>query len=406
MANSSQKLQIESIPVSSLVCDPNNARKHSDKNLEAIKGSLVKFGQQKPIVVDAKGIVIAGNGTLDAARSLGWESIDIVRTALEGADALAFALADNRTAELAEWDTSILSDTLKGLVELDFDIEAIGFDDSFLTIEPAAGLTDEDAMPENVETICKPGDLWILGNHRVLCGDSTNVQHVERLMNGEKADITFTSPPYNVIKQGFQEAKYNSGFEDRTDDEYVDFLASFTSIAIEYSNYVFVNNQSLASNRFALVEYQHRFKDKLKDILIWNKRTCPPNITKGAFNTKWEYVFCFSKDNRTRGFPCSWQGQYPNVIETENASSNEFAKVHKATFPVSFPLWIIEKMDFAKDIYEPFAGSGSTLIACEKTARKCYGMEIDPHYCDVIIKRWEDFTGKKASLETKDKTES
>jgi len=190
----------ETVAITSLVLDPANARRHPDKNLETIKGSLARFGQQKPIVVGKNNVVIAGNGTLEGARALGWDKINVVRTELEGTEATAYALADNRSGELAEWDANILGETLKSLQDIDFDLSAIGFDDDDLAkmmpTEVAEGLTDPDAVPENVETRCKPGDLWILGDHRLLCGDSTNVQHVERLMGGQKASLCFTSPPY------------------------------------------------------------------------------------------------------------------------------------------------------------------------------------------------------------------
>ena len=143
----------------------------------------------------------------------------------------------------------------------------------------------------------------------------------------------------------------------------------------------------LAQNKFTLIDYQYKLKEQLKDILIWNKSQCPPNIVKGAFNTKWEYVFCFSAKNETRGFPCKWQGKFPNVIETENASGNDYAQIHKATFPIAFPAWIIEKMDFAKSVLDLFLGTGTTMVASHQLKRKCYGMELDPKYCQVIVDR-------------------
>ncbi len=195
-------MKIEQISVDKLSTDPKNARKHDAKNIAAIKGSLTKFGQQKPIVVSADGIVVAGNGTLEAARALGWPTIAAHRTELTGADLTAYALADNRSGELAEWDAGVLGGLLTDLLAIDFDLGAIGFDEEDLArlIDGPVneGLTDDDAIPENVETRCKPGDLWVLGNHRLLCGDSTNVQHVERLMCGEKADMLFTDPPYGI----------------------------------------------------------------------------------------------------------------------------------------------------------------------------------------------------------------
>ena len=156
-------MEVQTRPVVDLIPDPNNARKHDQKNLDAIKGSLAKFGQQKPIVIDKNNIVLAGNGTLAAAKALGWKDIQVVVSTLEGFNASAYALADNRSSELAEWDTDVLSDTLKALHAAEFDIGEIGFDEDFLKVEPMVGNTDPDEVPENVETRCKPGDLWLLG---------------------------------------------------------------------------------------------------------------------------------------------------------------------------------------------------------------------------------------------------
>ena len=333
-----------------------------------------------------------------AIKKLGWDKCAVDMQDYENeAQEYADVVADNKIAELAEHDDSMMIDEIK-LLGID-DFELLGLEDFDMPVEIDPAKEEiEDDVPTNVETRCKPGDLWILGEHRLLCGDATSIDAVDKLMDGQHADITFTSPPYNVSKQGFQPAKYNSGFENRTDDEYVDFCVDFTTLALEKSNYVFVNNQMLANNKFSLIEYQHKMKDFIKDILVWNKKIAPPNICKGAFNTKWEYLFCFSKDNKTRGFPCKWQGKYFNVIETESNSGNEFAKIHKAGFPVAFPSWIIEKMDFCKSVYDPFGGTGTTLIACEKTNRKCFMMELDPHYCDVILSRWEKYSNNKAEL--------
>jgi len=238
-----------------------------------------------------------------------------------------------------------------------------------------------------------------------LCGDSTKAEDVERLMDGNKADITFTSPPYNQAKnshlsgrlQAF-DSKYENSSDAMTDEDYFDLLYQATMHAVDSSRYAFINLQLLAHNKYVLCKYQHALVHWLKDVLIWNKTTAPPNIVKGAFNTKFEFVFVFAHDNDTRGFPCSWQGQHPNVIETENNSSNAYAENHRAGFPIAFPQWFIDRLDFVKSIYDPFMGTGTTLIVAEQNGKTCYGMELDPKYCDVIVKRWEDFTGKKAEL--------
>ena len=195
-------MQIEMIDVGSLLKDPANVRTHNQKNIDAIKGSLKRFGQQKPIVIDKDGIVVAGNGTLIAAVQLGWDKIACVRSDLLGTDKTAYAIADNRTAELAAWDMPALQQQLISLKDMDFNLGEIGFDNDDLDkmlpeiVPPHEG--DEDEIPEQVETICQPGDLWILGDHRLLCGDSTNSDHVKRIIDELKPILMVTDPPYGV----------------------------------------------------------------------------------------------------------------------------------------------------------------------------------------------------------------
>lgn len=389
---------IQLVPLSKIMVNPKNRNKHSSEQIERLTKIIEYQGFRNPLIISARTqMLVAGHGRLEAAKKMKLEEVPVMFQQFENEEQeYACMVSDNAIASWAELDLSGINTDI-GDLGPDFDIDLLGIKNFEIDVADREGLCDEDEVPEHVEPKTKLGDLYQLDEHRLLCGDSTSIDSVEKLMPN-KSDITLTSPPYNVSKQGFQDAKYNAGFEEKTDEEYDQFLFDFTSLCIEKTDYVFINNQFLANNRFSLIEYQHKFKSFIKDILIWNKKICPPNICKGAFNTKWEYVFVFSKDNRTRGFPCSWQGQYPNVIETESNSGNEFAKIHKAGFPVAFPLWIIEKMDFAKSVFDPFGGTGTTLIACEKTNRKCFMMEIDPHYCDVIVARWEKYTGKKAEL--------
>jgi DNA modification methylase len=253
---------------------------------------------------------------------------------------------------------------------------------------------EEDNPPDFNETdppISNPGEIYQLGRHRVMCGDSTDKTSVELLMDGVKADIGFTSPPYNAgdnVRGKF----YANDDDNKTNDEYTIFLTDTSMITVDYCDYSFVNLQILEGNKLSLIDFQTNMRDYIKDILVWNKSIAPPHINKGTFATKWEYIFAFSKQSKSRAFPASWQGKYPNVIETENNSGNEFAKEHKAGFPVALPLWIINKMDFAKIVLDVFIGTGTTLIACEQTDRTCYGMELDPKYVDVIRKRYSKFT--------------
>jgi DNA modification methylase len=400
-------MNIEIAAISALHFDPANARKHGAKNLQAIKGSLAKFGQQKPIVVDAKGVVIAGNGTLAAAKELGWTEIKIVRTDLVGPEAIAFALADNRAAELAEWDDDILGPALQALREDGFDIASIGFDIAEAMGGGTEGLTDPDDVPETPKDVwVKAGDLFELGNHRLLCGDSTKREDVDRLMAGEKADMCFTSPPYNLGDnaklRGYNgdgdDSAYSTKSDHKTSDEYLEFLSSFTSLSLTVSDTVFVNIQCLAGNKFVIPKYWMKFHEHLIDLAVWDKEHAPPQMAARVLNSVWEFIFIFgsqSMPTRSMKHGPDFRGNVDNIYRLNPVGKKDpLAKDHGAVFPVAFCEHFISKFSDAV-VYEPFCGSGSTLIACEKTGRRCYGMEIDPGYCQVILERWAKFSGKE-----------
>jgi DNA modification methylase len=396
-------LQIESVKIDALSFDPANARKHNQKNLDAIKGSLAKFGQQKPIIVDKNGVVVAGNGTMEAAKSLGWKNINVVRTELTGPDAIAFALADNRTAELAEWDLDPLNKTLQSLKDIDFDLGAIGFDDDFMSSHTPEvikeGLTDPDAVPEQVETRCKPGDLWTLGNHRLLCGDSTNIQHVERLMGGEKADMVFTDPPYNIASDSKNYAQDKS--KAMKDLANADWDKNF-DINPALSNMMAVAAESVTlyiwTSHFIIQKIWDHLNEwcDFTSYCVWSKPNPMPCLSKR--HPTWNTELCVYG---TRG--AKRVVNFPD--EGHFLSCREVVKKSDGSHPTQKPIELLEPLiafssGIGQNVLDLFLGSGSTLIACEKTNRKCFGMEIDPHYCDVILKRWEDFTGNKATLES------
>lgn len=400
-------MKAETVAIGDLVLDPSNARKHSPKNLEAIKGSLAKFGQQKPIVVGKGNVVIAGNGTLEAARALGWDEISVVRTKLEGTDATAFAIADNRTGELAEWDAGVLGDTLKSLQDLDFDLDSIGFsqDDLDKMIAqplPAEGLTDPDAVPEQVETRCKPGDLWILGEHRLLCGDSTNVQHVGRLMGETKADLCVTDPPYNVNYGGAKQNLKGSKYKERTiandnmsGEDFGDFCRGFVgSIAAFVQGCIYVFGPPGPDGRIMFTVLDQAFH--CSTTIIWNKDRFV--LGRGKYHCKYE--------------PCwfGWNGDGSNFVDDRTLSNVwDFARPAASDLhPTMKPVELIEQAikhasKPGQTVLDLFGGSGTTLLACERTGRKARLNELDPKYCDVILTRWEQFTGKTATLETRQK---
>jgi DNA modification methylase len=377
-------MKTEKILINKIKSNPNNPRLIKDEKFAKLVQSIKDFPKMlelRPIVVNDDMIVLGGNMRLKACKEAGLKEVPIIKAIdLTEEQQREFIIKDN--VGFGEWEWQMLT--------TEWDVEQLNNWGLDLPIEFETQLEaqeDDFDVPEGgIETDIVLGDLFEIGEHRLLCGDSTDSDQVAKLMNGEKADISFTSPPYNAgtnVRGKF----YENDNDDKTNDDYVKFLYDFTINTLNNSTYSFVNLQILESNKHALIDYQYQLKDQLKDILIWNKKQYPPHINKGTFGCKWEYVFAFCYESKSRSFPASWQGKFPNVIETENASGNDFAKIHKATFPIAFPAWILEKMDFAQSVIDLFCGTGTTMVASHQLNRKCYGMELDPKYCQVIIDR-------------------
>jgi hypothetical protein len=380
-------------PIAELVPDPANVRRHGDKNLAAIRGSLAAFQQRKNVVLqrrpDGTLIVRAGNGTLAAAIALEWTHVAAIIVDEGDTTATAFAIADNRTAELAEWDPLGLGNTLKALQGEGFDLAPIGFDDDDLaalipkTLPPPPGEGDEDKVPDKVETRCKPGDLWILGGHRLLCGDATNVQHVERLIAGVKVDMVYTDPPYGIAYAGKGiTSKFVKGNDfgairgDDTIDAAIDAFNLCKTLDVPVMVWWGANF------------YCSALDDRCSWI-IWDKQIV------GDFYSACELAWTNLR-GRLRMFVHKWHGMV-------KGSEHGQARVHPTQKPIALAEWCIAQLaPEAERVLDLFLGSGSTLIACEKTGRRCFGMEIDPAYCDVVLSRWEAFTGKTAQRESGD----
>lgn len=394
-------MKTELVKIETLVFDPANARKHGEKNLAAIKSSLQRFGQQKPIVVDANGVVRAGNGTLAAAKALGWKEIAIVRSPLSGSEATAYAIADNRTSELAEWDDDVLSQTLAALQIEDEELAlASGFDAKEIDALLAPDEVKEDEVPEPpVNPITKSGDLWILGEHRLLCGDSTKSEDVERLMNGEKADVVFTDPPYGVNIQGSKNGRLTMIAGDLTQ----------TAIPFSFDLAVTIATKDDARLYFCggevnLYLYQKLFEKHCRQLprhLIWKKNgfTMKPN----GYHNQYEIIFHGYKSGG--GSLEKWYGARTeeaasDVWQISRDSSSDYE--HPTQKPVALPARAIgNSCPPSGLVFEPFGGSGSTFLAAEQLKRRCFGLEISPAYCDVIVSRWEKLTGRKAVLATR-----
>jgi DNA modification methylase len=308
-------------------------------------------------------------------------------------------LALNRIS--GDWDDVALRELLQGLDAEGADLELTGFDDAELARllqNITDGNTDDDAVPSDVEKRCEPGDLWQLGDHRLLCGDATSADDVARLLGGARAALAFTSPPYNVGVIALRKVqKYQDDSDDKTAGAYTDLLVNFTRLALSCCDFVFVNVQSLAANKISLIDYMHTMRGEYADSIVWDKCTAEPAMASNVLNSRFEYVHAFSsKANRSLG-TAEFRGTLENIIAIPSRSDKAFSGVHKATFPVELAQWFV--VNFCKhreSVLDPFCGTGTTLVACEKLARKCYALEISAEYCDVILQRWERFTDRKA----------
>jgi site-specific DNA-methyltransferase (adenine-specific) len=379
------------ISITDLSLDPKNARKHSARNLEAIAASLEKFGQRKPIVVH-RGVVLAGNGTLEAAKTLGWTEIEVAEVPddWDNDTAKAYALADNRTAELAEWDESELAKQLLELIDADWNIEELGFEVPALS--DIDGDKDEDEVPEPpVEPKTKLGDIYQLGRHRLMCGDSTDSASVATLTGG-KVDMVFTDPPYGVEYTGgmqFKDGKVETKSREMIKNDDVDIYQDVMRVLSEFSNgpcYIWFAGTKAAK----LYEAAEKYGD-IHALLIWVK-----NGGYGALNAnykqKHEPCLYWKPKGKTLNF--AGATTETTIWEINKDGKN---KLHPTQKPVALATKAISNHD-AKTVLDLFGGSGATLIAAEQLNRICYMMELDPKYCDVIVTRWENLTGLKAEL--------
>lgn len=370
-------MKIEQRKVESLIPYVNNSRKHSDEQVAQIAASIKEFGWTNPILVDGDNGIIAGHGRLMAARKLDMDKVPVIELAhLTPSQRKALIIADNRLALNAEWDTQMLTLELNDLLKDDFGLDILGFGaeelDALLNpIKETEGLTDEDAVPEApVEPKTKLGDIYILGNHRLMCGDSTNLADVDKLMVGVYPDLIHTDPPYGmnaVSKSSVLKANY--GTDIMGDDN--------PDVAKDAFNLIY----GLYPNAKQIWWGANYYCSALPDSecwLVWDKN-----------NGQSDQTDC----------ELAW-ANFRSVVRQFTQASEKKNRVHPTQKPVSLMEWIIKRFNVsAKTIADYFGGSGSTLIAAEKHGLQAFIMEFDPKFCDVIVKRWENFTGKKAELE-------
>ncbi len=439
-------MQVESVAIETLVLDPANVRLHPEQNLEAVKGSLARFGQQKPIVVGKDNVVIAGNGTVMAARALGWPTINVVRTTLTGAEAIAYAIADNRTAELAEWDEEGLSKVLAAL-QADGLLEGTGFDDGELQelIDKVAdenqGDVPDDDIPEPMDdAVSVTGDVWILGDHRLMCGDSSKREDLVKLLAGKTIQLVNTDPPYNVkveprsnnaIAAGNSSFEHSPGYANRgragQPTQGHDAPHKITKMRpkdrplandfLEPEDFERILNEWFANLAFAMdpgasfyiwggyantANYPPALKANglyFSQSIIWNK--LHPVLTRKDYMGAHEWCFYGWKEGAGHEF----YGPNNETDLWEVKKVNPQSMVHLTEKPVELAVRAINNSSQrGQNVLDLFGGSGSTIMGCEHTGRHGFSMEMDASYCDVIVKRWQAATKREAILEATGET--
>ena len=396
--------EIRMTPVDNLIPYARNARTHSDEQVAQIAASISEFGFNNPILTDGEHGLIAGHGRLAAARKLGLKEVPVIELGhLSETQKKAYILADNRIALNAGWDDGLLTLELQELQGANVDLGLLGFGDEEIErllngADDGGGLTEDDAVPEPpVEPVSKPGDLWILGNHRLLCGDSTLLSDVERLMDGQLADMAFTDPPYNVDYGNNAKDKMRGKdrriMNDALGDGFYQFLydACLNLLVVtKGACYVCMSSSELHTLQKAWIDAG----GKWSTFIIWAKNTF--TLGRADYQRQYEPILYGWKQG-TDHFWCGDRDQ----SDIWNYNKPRVNDLHPTMKPVELVERAIQNSSKSRDIVlDLFGGSGTTLIACEKTNRQARLVELDPKFVDVIVKRWEEYTGQKAIRET------
>lgn len=398
------KLEVTYRPIESLIPYARNSRTHSDAQVAQIAASIKEFGWTNPVLIDAEGGIIAGHGRIMAGRKLGiTEAPCIVLDGLTEAQRRAYVIADNKLALNAGWDVELLKIELGDLNALDFDLSLTGFDPGELgnlLAEKTEGLTDEDAVPETpARAVTVLGDVWVLGKHRVMCGDSTSVDAMQTLVQGQLVDMWLTDPPYNVAYEGGTKEKLTIQNDSMGDDQFRQFLrdACVTADTVMKPGAVFYIWHADSEG----YNFRGACRDAewiVRQCLIWKKSS----LVMGRQDYHWKHEPCLYGWKDGAGHLWAADRKQTTILEFDKPSRNG---EHPTMKPVAlFEYQMLNNTKGGDIILDSFGGSGTTLLAAEKNGRHSHLMELDPKYCDVIVKRWQDFTGQKATLESSGQT--
>ena len=397
--------KIEQWPTAKLVPYARNARTHSDDQVTQIAASIAEFGFTNPILAGSDGVIVAGHGRLAAAQKLGLEAVPVVvLDHLSPTQRRALVIADNRIAENAGWDEAMLRIEMTDLQDADFDLSLTGFDADALAElmagdEPdGAGETDDDAVPDVSETpISRSGDVWLLGGHRLLCGDSTVAESYDRLLDGTQVDMVFTDPPYNVnyanSAKDKMRGKDRAILNDNLGDGFYDFLlAALTPTIAHCRGGIYV---AMSSSELDVLQAAFRAAGgKWSTFIIWSKNTF--TLGRADYQRQYEPILYGWREGAQRHW-CGDRDQ-GDVWNIKKPQKND---LHPTMKPVELVERAIRNSSRPGNVVlDPFGGSGTTLIAAEKSGRIARMIELDPKYVDVIVRRWQGWTGKQATRES------
>jgi DNA modification methylase len=414
-------MHIEQVAVEALRPYPHNARTHSRAQIRKIAKSIEKFGFVNPVLVDDQKQIIAGHGRVEAAKLLGMKTVPTVLVShLSEAEKRAYILADNKLALDAGWDREILAIELQGLIDIGFEVELSGFETAEIDIiledvaEAKSSSGPEDQIPEEPEglPVTRTGDLWVLGPHRLICADARDEDAYRSLMDGEKAAFVFTDPPYNVAIDGHvsglgkvRHREFAMASGEMSGNEFTAFLEAIFRNLVKFSSDGSIHDICMDWRHMAeVLTAGNSTYTELKNVCVWNKN----NAGMGSlYRSKHELVFVFKNGSAPHinnvelgrfGRSRSNVWDYAGVNTFRPGRMDELA-LHPTVKPVALVADAIKDCSRRNDIVlDPFSGSGTTIIAAEKTGRRARVIEIDPAYCDVAVRRWQQFSGKKARL--------
>lgn len=402
-----QASQIEHMQTDLLTPYARNSRTHSETQVAQVAASIKEFGFTNPVLIDADNILIAGHGRVMAAKKLGLPTVPAIRLGyLTEAQKKAYVIADNKLALNAGWDDEMLALELSELQDLDFNLDLTGFDADELNAlfedqaEEMQGQTEDDAVPTAPKTpVSKLGDIWVLGKHRLMCGDSTSIEAVEHLMDGDLADQLVTDPPYNVAYEGKTDDALTIQNDSMNDTDFRKFLASAYSAAdavLKPGGVFYIWHADLEGYNFRGAAFDIGWK--IRQCLIWQKNS----MVMGRQDFHWKHEPCLYGWKDGAGHYWNSDRKQTTILEFNRPVRND---VHPTMKPVDLIEYCVQNNTRLKEkVLDLFGGSGSTLIACEKLNRQARLMELDEKYVDVIINRWQDFTGQQAVHEATGKT--